>query len=79
MQLISYLMDNITNQESFIKADTILLLTDTNLLTEYPHWVHTSRLLRERVIMSKKEHWSLIYVPLVTSIIHGERHLYWKL
>ena len=72
--LIRYLSDHITHDEAF---RVVLVLTDSNPLTDYPHWRHTGRVLRERMRMAATERWTAIYVPLTEATGMHKVHYTW--
>ena len=52
MAIIQFLRANIIGEPSFISADTVVVITDTNPFTDYQHWPFTARLLHQRTHFS---------------------------
>ena len=75
--LVTFLHNKVLHESSFMEADVVVVLTDSNPLTEYPHWRHTSRVFRERIRMSNSERWTVVVVPLTDETGLGSVHYTW--
>ena len=74
---LAYLANHITHDDAFLQANVVLVLTDSNPLTDYPHWHHTGRIIRERLKMVAAERWTAVYVPLTEATGMHKVHYTW--